>query len=243
MHQSLSSTNKGKLVHDIFTRIARNYDWTNALFSLWQDKRWRRIAIEHCHPQPGEHGLDLGCGTGKIAFELARAINGRGIVTGLDFNEAMLTIAEQRLENFPYRRCIHLVQGNAMALPFSDSSFDYVIAGFLLRNVERMEKALTEMIRVVKPGGRMIILELSQPKLQPFQQLYRFYFHHVMPQIGKIICGSDIPYSYLPASVQSFQNPETFRHTLTQNGLEHVAFYSLSGGIAVLHKGIKKAAR
>lgn len=235
--QAMSISEKGQVVHAIFTRIARNYDWTNAFLSLWQDKRWRRSAVFHCRPRPGESGLDLGCGTGKITFELARSLRGKGRVIGLDFNEAMLKIAEERLSKASYPQSIRFLLGNAMALPFPDATFDYATAGFLLRNVTNLEKALNEMVRVVKPGGRIVILELSQPKLPLFRQIYSLYFHHILPWIGKTICGSAVPYCYLPASVLSFPEPDEFQRIMRCHGLKNIAYHPLSAGIATLYIG------
>lgn len=239
MTQSPGFTDKGQMVHAIFTRIARNYDWTNAFLSLCQDKRWRRMAVRHCRPVPGEKGLDLGCGTGMITRQLAQSLKGAGEIVGLDFNAAMLKVAREKTAKFPYCHAIRWVQGNAMNLPFSEASFDYIVAGFVLRNVERIEQALDEMIRVVKPGGRLVILELSTPSIPIFAQIYKLYFHHVLPWVGRSICGSDLPYRYLPSSVLSFPDPKAFAETLLARGLVNVNVLSLSGGIAFLYTGEK----
>ncbi|NLC39128.1 MAG: demethylmenaquinone methyltransferase [Clostridia bacterium] len=226
-------------VHQMFSSIADKYDWMNRVMTFGLDNSWRRFAVEKAQLPAGGCALDVCCGTGKITLELAKKAGKKGKVIGLDFCEEMLKVAQVNLSGHPLKDRIELVQGNAIALPFSDNSFDCATIGFALRNVPDLVKALQEMIRVVKPGGRVVSLELAKPSWPVFKQIYWLYFDKLVPLMGKFRVGIEGPYSYLPNSVKLFPHQKEITRLFSRLGLQQVAYYELTGGIVAVHVGIK----
>jgi demethylmenaquinone methyltransferase / 2-methoxy-6-polyprenyl-1,4-benzoquinol methylase len=208
----------------MFDRIAPVYDAMNRVMTAGLDRRWRRITLDCVAVKPGERVLDACCGTGDLAIG-ARA---RGAhVTGLDFSERMLERARTKGPQ------IEWVQGDALALPFEDASFDAATVGFGIRNVADLERGLRELRRVLRPGGRLGILEITTPRgaLAPF---YRLWFDRVVPLLGKALPGGDA-YTYLPASVRRFPDPDALARLLEQSGFTAVRYRLFAGGIVALH--------
>lgn len=230
-------SSKEEYVHDIFSNIAHRYDFLNTALSFNRDKYWRRFAVARCGLKPGGRGLDVCCGTGMLALEMARAIDGRGEVTGLDFCENMLARAGENIAKSSYKGIIKLVQGNAVDLPFPDGSFDCSIIGFALRNVPDIEKTIREMARVVRPGGRVVSLELSKPSAPVFKQAYYLYFNRIVPILGKMGVGLDGPYSYLPNSLKDFPHQSEIKEMFEAEGLRDCRYHELTGGIVTVHEG------
>lgn len=228
---------KEEYVHDIFSNIAHRYDLLNTTLSFNRDKYWRRFAVSRCELKTGGRGLDVCCGTGMLSLEMARAVGPGGRVTGLDFCENMLARAVQNIEKTPYKGVISLVNGNAMDLPFEDNSFDCAIIGFALRNVPDIEKTVREMARVVRPGGKVVSLELSKPSAPVFKQAYYLYFNRIVPLLGKMGIGLDGPYSYLPESLKSFPHQSEIRDIFEGQGLGKACYHELTGGIVTVHEG------
>lgn len=230
---------KEQYVHEIFTVIAPKYDVINTLLSFNRDQYWRRFAAQRCNLQPDHHVLDVCCGSGMLSLELAKYLGPQGSVTGIDFCENMLSSARKNLAKSPHGSKIKLVHGSAMDLPFSDHSFDVVTTGFGLRNVANMETMLDELVRVVKPGGIVLSLELGKPHWPVFRSLYFLYFNYAVPFLGRMGVGVDGLYDHLPVSWRSFPDQETISRRFRAAGLAEVAYWDLTGGIATVHIGKK----
>lgn len=229
---------KEAYVYAMFRRIARRYDLLNRLLSGGRDVAWRRFAAERTELTRGQKALDVATGTGDLAFALARRVGPDGEVIGVDFVEEMLQLARTKQAGRPEGAVCSFMQGNALALPFEDGAFDAATIGFALRNVSDVEKCLTEMQRVVRPGGRVVCLELSKPVWPLFRNVYHFYFHRLVPWIGRLIQGVDGPYRYLPDSVARFPDQERLAEIMRSAGFEDVRYYNLTGGIAAVHVGV-----
>ena len=212
-------------VRRMFDRIAPVYDVMNHVMSAGLDRRWRRLTARAA-VRPGDQVLDACCGTGDLA--LACVAEG-GRVTGLDFSEPMLERARRK------SAAVEWVAGDVLALPFEDGRFDAVTVGFGVRNVPELERGLAELRRVLRPGGRLAILEITRPRglLAPF---YRLWFDVVVPALGKVLPGGSA-YTYLPASVRRFPGPDELARLLEASGFERVRYRLLAGGIVALHVG------
>jgi demethylmenaquinone methyltransferase/2-methoxy-6-polyprenyl-1,4-benzoquinol methylase len=219
-------------VRSMFDRIAPVYDPMNRLMTAGLDQRWRRITVETV-VRPGDTVLDACCGTGDLALAARRA--GAGRVVGLDFAEKMLAKARAKDPG------VEWVRGDMLALPFDDASFDAATVGFGVRNVDDLEAGLRELRRVLRPGGRLGILEITTPQgaLAPF---YRFWFDRVVPQLGRVLPGGDA-YTYLPASVRRFPAPRDLADLLAACGFSAVRFRLFAGGIVALHVGEVEGAK
>jgi demethylmenaquinone methyltransferase / 2-methoxy-6-polyprenyl-1,4-benzoquinol methylase len=211
-------------VRAMFDRIAPVYDVMNRVMTMGLDQRWRRLAAKVV--RPGDRVLDAACGTGDLALAAERA---GGTVTGLDFSERMLERAR------PKSGTVEWVQGDVMALPFDDATFDAATIGFGIRNVSDLEGGLRELARVLRPGGRLAVLEITRPSglLRPF---FRLWFDVLVPLAGKILPGGSA-YTYLPASVRRFPGPDDLADALRRAGFEDVHHRLLAGGIVALHVG------
>ena len=213
-------------VRRMFDRIAPVYDAMNRVMTAGLDQRWRRKTVGEA-VQPGDRVLDACCGTGDLAVA-ARAA-GAGRVVGVDFSERMLERARRKAPELEW------VQADVLTLPFEDASFDSVVVGFGVRNVEDLEAGLRELRRVLRPGGRLGILEITRPRglLAPF---YRLWFDRIVPLLGRLLPGGDA-YTYLPASVRRFPGPEELAELLGACGFACVQFRLFAGGIVALHVG------
>lgn len=230
---------KEEYVHAVFSAIAHRYDFLNAALTFSLDKRWRRFAVSQTSLKPGGTGLDVCCGTGMLAIEQAKIAGTGGRVVGLDFCEKMLAVAAENISRTPYGNVIELVLGNAMDLPFDDNTFDCATIGFALRNVPDIKVVVGEMCRVVKPGGKVVSLELAKPSAPVFKQLYYFYFNRLVPLLGKIGVGIDGPYQWLPASLKNFPHQSELKKIFERAGLKNVHYYELCGGVVAVHTGEK----
>lgn len=231
-------TRPGQAVADMFSAIASTYDFLNHLLSLNVDRRWRRITTTALAAGPGERVLDLCTGTGDLAFSLMGRSEAR--VVGADFSAGMLAIARQKARR--RGQALPLVQADALALPFLSSSFDGLMVAFGVRNFEDLDAGFSEMARVLRPGGRVAILEFSSPDRSLFGTLYRFYFSRVLPRIGRLVSGAAGPYKYLPATVEGFPGPSALAGMLFAAGFQVLEQRPLTGGIATLHLGAKVSA-
>jgi demethylmenaquinone methyltransferase/2-methoxy-6-polyprenyl-1,4-benzoquinol methylase len=219
----------------MFAGIAGRYDLLNHLLSGNTDRRWRRAVAQTLRPAlvEGARVLDVACGTGDLSLALSEA--GRAEVVGVDFCRPMLEIAARKGPEGA--RPIPYVEGDALQLPFADETFDVATIAFGLRNLSSVEEGLRELRRILKPGGRVAILEFSEPVLPGFRQLFRFYFTRVLPRIGGIVSGSRGAYEYLPRSVSAFPNQRRLAGMLKSAGFEEVEYRNLTGGVAALHTG------
>ncbi len=209
----------------MFDRIAPVYDLMNRVMTAGLDQRWRRLAAEAA-VRPGDRVLDACCGTGDLAVAAFRA---GGAVTGLDFSEAMLERARRKAPQLEW------VRGDLLALPFDDGSFDAATVGFGVRNVDDLPRALAELRRVLRPSGRLAVLEITTPR-GPLRPFYRLWFDRVVPLLGRALRGGSA-YTYLPASVRRFPGPEERGRLMGEAGFGAVRFRLLAGGIVALHVG------
>ncbi|CAM3974471.1 demethylmenaquinone methyltransferase [Lederbergia lenta] len=230
---------KEERVHHVFEKIYGNYDKMNSIISFQQHIKWRNATMEKMAVSKGEKALDLCCGTGDWTIALAKHVGEEGKVVGLDFSQNMLKIAKEKTDQENLQQ-IELIQGNAMELPFSDNSFDYVTIGFGLRNVPDYIQVLKEMNRVLKPGGMAVCLDTSQPTLPVYRQLYYTYFRFIMPLFGKLFAKSYKEYSWLQESARDFPGMEELAQMFWKTGFENVIYKSFSGGAAASHIGIKQ---
>jgi demethylmenaquinone methyltransferase / 2-methoxy-6-polyprenyl-1,4-benzoquinol methylase len=234
----MDAESKQKDVHAVFESIAPKYDMMNDIISFRRHKAWRRFTMRQMEVKPGQSSLDLCCGTCDWTIALANASQG-GHTVGLDFSRNMLDIGQAKVDRLGYNKQITLVHGNAMELPFEDNSFDYVTIGFGLRNIPDIMKALKEMKRVVKPGGKIVCLELSKPTWQPFKSIYYFYFEKLLPLMGKLFVKRYEQYRWLPESLVTFPDLQMLAELFRSIGIRNVKAYPLTGGVAALHIGTK----
>ncbi len=222
-------------VREMFAAIAGRYDLLNHLLSGHIDKRWRRLVARKLRECIGSTDsiLDVACGTGDLSLTLSETTGAR--VVGTDFCRPMLEIAARKLAN--REPDIPLIEGDALRLPFRDCSFEAVTIAFGLRNLSNVERGLTELLRVLKPGGYLAVLEFSKPVVPGFRLLFNFYFTRVLPFLGGLISGSKSAYQYLPDSVTRFPDQKELSSLMRKVGLELVEYDNLTGGIAALHTG------
>ncbi|WP_102345771.1 demethylmenaquinone methyltransferase [Bacillus sp. Marseille-P3661] len=229
---------KEERVHSVFEKIYEKYDVMNSVISFKRHIAWRKDTMRRMNVQPGSAALDVCCGTADWTIALANAVGPTGKVTGLDFSQNMLKIGEQKVQNLHLDN-ITLVHGNAMELPFNDNTFDYVTIGFGLRNVPDYLQVLREMYRVVKPGGKVVCLETSQPTMFGFRQLYYLYFQFIMPMLGKLFAKSFEEYSWLQESAKDFPGQKELAQMFKQAGLINIKVKPYTGGVAAMHLGFK----
>jgi demethylmenaquinone methyltransferase/2-methoxy-6-polyprenyl-1,4-benzoquinol methylase len=225
----------------MFAGIARRYDLLNHLLSANIDRRWRRLVAAKLRPAlvAGTHTLDVACGTGDLALTLSEA--GEARVTGLDFCRPMLEVASRKARE--RQRRIPFVEADALRLPFAAETFDVVTIAFGLRNLASIEGGLGELFRVLRPGGKVAILEFSRPVVPGFRALFQFYFSRVLPRIGGLVSGSRGAYEYLPDSVSRFPDQKRLAELMREAGFAEVTYQNLTGGIAALHLGTRSANR
>lgn len=224
---------KRDFVRRMFDRIAGRYDLLNHLLSAGTDVRWRRKAVRLLDPQPGWRILDLATGTGDFAFEAAS--RGSIRVTGVDLSIPMLRVGCQKRKG----RAVDLLCGDAEELPFRDGAFDGVTIGFGIRNVARLSVGLREMGRVLRRGGRAVILEFSKPRTPVLSHLYMFYFKNLLPRIGALVSGDEMAYTYLYESVMRFPEGQDFLAAMEQAGFRNARQRRLTFGIATVYVGEK----
>lgn len=229
---------KEERVHNVFEKISDKYDVMNSIISFQRHKAWRKDTMKKMNVRPGSAALDVCCGTADWTVALSRAVGPKGKVVGLDFSRNMLKIGEQKVADLQLEN-IELIHGNAMELPFEDNTFDYVTIGFGLRNVPDYLQVLCEMCRVVKPGGKVVCLETSQPTMFGFRQIYYLYFQYIMPFLGKLFAKSYKEYSWLQESAKDFPGRKELAQMFEQAGLENIKVKAYTGGVAAMHLGSK----
>lgn len=227
---------KEERVHQVFETIYKKYDKMNSIISFQRHIAWRKDTMKRMNVQKGNQALDVCCGTADWTIALGEAVGIQGKVCGLDFSKNMLSIGEEKIRKFPQ---IELIHGNAMELPFAENQFDFVTIGFGLRNVPDYMQVLKEMYRVLKPGGKVVCLETSQPTSAGYKQLYNFYFKNVMPLFGKLFAKSYHEYSWLQESTMSFPDKEKLAEMFKKAGFKNIEIKSYSGGVAAMHLGEK----
>ncbi len=227
-----------RAVREMFSGIATKYDFLNHFLSVNIDKRWRKLVAQKLKDvleNPAAQVLDVACGTGDLSLELQKA--GKAKVFGTDFCRQMLEIAYDKNEKnnleIPY------IEADGMNLSFADASFDAVTIAFGLRNFSNWQNGLIELHRILKKGGKLVILEFSTPIIPGFRQAFQFYFSNILPRIGGAVSGSRGAYEYLPDSVSKFPDQKNLARMMHENGFSEVEYKNLTGGIAAIHSGVK----
>jgi demethylmenaquinone methyltransferase/2-methoxy-6-polyprenyl-1,4-benzoquinol methylase len=229
---------KKEEVAEMFNNISKSYDFLNHFLSLGIDKIWRRKAVKQLIELNPERMLDIATGTGDFAVALLK-LNPKEVI-GVDISSGMLEVGNNKMEKRGYDDKIKLILGDSESLQFDDSYFDGVTVAFGVRNFENLEKGLSEMLRVIKPGGKAVILEFSKPKKFPIKQLFGFYSKRLIPFIGKLVSKDKRAYEYLPESVEAFPEGQTFLDIMSSVGYKNVNGIPVSGGIATIYVGIKE---
>jgi demethylmenaquinone methyltransferase/2-methoxy-6-polyprenyl-1,4-benzoquinol methylase len=229
---------KAGMVHGVFSRVASKYDIMNDLMSLGIHRVWKDAMMDWLAPRPGQKLLDVAGGTGDVAFRFLKRAPG-ATATVCDMTESMLIEGQKRAEAEDMADRLQWVVGDAMALPFADNSFDVYTISFGIRNVTRIPDALREAYRVLRPGGRLMVLEFSQIPNDMLQSLYDAYSFNVIPVMGQIVANDRDSYQYLVESIRKFPNQEMFASMIREAGFDRVKYRNLSMGIAALHSGWK----
>lgn len=225
-------------IRKLFDTIAPKYDFLNHLLSLRRDVYWRKMAVQEIKGTE-DWILDIATGTGDVAVEIVRQDGHQRKVFGLDFSEPMIRRAHRKLSGKDFSERIALSLGDALTLPFRENTFNASMMAFGLRNIVNKEQALAEMVRVIRGGGKVIILEFTLPKSGLMRRLYPFYFKKVLPWIGGLVSGDKGAYDYLPESVHLFRYAENYEELMRKVGLKDVRSHSLTGGIASIISGMK----
>jgi demethylmenaquinone methyltransferase / 2-methoxy-6-polyprenyl-1,4-benzoquinol methylase len=233
-----STESKKKQVEKMFDKIAFRYDFLNRFLSAGIDVRWRKKAIRKLISLQPKTILDVATGTGDFAITSYQVLKPEKI-TGIDISEGMLAVGRKKIMKYGLQRHIQLLNGDSEAIFFKDASFDAVTVAFGVRNFENLEKGLSEIYRVLRSGGKLVVLEFSKPSLPVIRSLYNFYMKFVTPKVGKLISKNNDAYQYLNNSVQQFPEREAFIHILNQLGYRHSFYKTLSLGICTIYCGEK----
>ena len=235
----VSMEEKAERVADVFRSVAGKYDLMNDLMSAGIHRLWKRLAIEFSAVRPGHKVLDLAGGTGDLAYQLAQRVDHQGQVVLADINDAMLIAGRDRLIDRGIGNQIQYLQTDAEHLPFADDTFDCITMAFGLRNVTDKTTALEAMLRVLKPGGRLLVLEFSKPTNSLLNKAYDSYSFHLLPLMGKLIANDADSYRYLAESIRMHPDQETLKNMMINAGFDCCEYHNMTGGIVALHKGIK----
>lgn len=232
---TVSTSKEPAKIAGMFDAIARRYDTLNRLLSAGSDKRWRRRAVDALALQGHESVLDVCSGTADLAIEAASRSRGPARVVGVDFSGAMLAIGLEKVRRTSRPAPVYLVRGDATSLPVPDASFDAAMIAFGIRNVVDVDAGLRELRRALRPGGRIAILEFGMPNVPGLGLLYKSYFRHVLPRVGKLISRHNDAYSYLPASVAEFPSGDGFSALLRRNGFSSPRYVRMAMGVVYLY--------
>ena len=233
--EAVTPDEKSRRVRGVFDSVAGKYDVMNDLMSGGLHRLWKRFAIESAQLRPGQRVLDLAGGTGDLAQLFARRVGPGGVVVHTDINGAMLTAGRDRLLDTGL--VLPTVQCNAEALPFADRSFDVVSIAFGLRNVTHKDRALAEMRRVIRPGGRALVLEFSQVAA-PLAPAYDWYSFNILPRVGQLVAGDAESYRYLAESIRVHPNQDRLKEMMEQAGFDAVEYFNLTAGVVAVHVGM-----
>lgn len=237
--RDVPESEKANLVGEVFHSVADKYDLMNDFMSMGLHRLWKRFAIDQCGVRKGNVVLDIAGGTGDLTARLAERVGKDGRVYLSDINSSMLAAGRDRLADRGIAGNVEVVQADAECLPFPDNYFDCVIIGFGLRNVTRKDEALRSMYRVLKPGGRALVLEFSKPTLPGLGKVYDAYSFNILPVLGKIVAKDEASYRYLAESIRKHPDQESLKEMMEQAGFERTHYFNLAGGIVAVHKGYK----
>jgi demethylmenaquinone methyltransferase/2-methoxy-6-polyprenyl-1,4-benzoquinol methylase len=230
---------KQSRVRAVFESVAGKYDLMNDLMSMGVHRLWKQFTLSQTGLRPGQRALDVAGGTGDLAAGMAKQVGDDGLVILTDINAAMLARGRDRMVNAGIVRNLRCSLANAECLPFKDQSFDCVTIAFGLRNVTDKNAALRSMLRVLKPGGQLMVLEFSKPTAPGLKPLYDAYSFNVLPWLGKVIAQDEASYRYLAESIRRFPDQETLKSMMQEGGFGNCSYHNLSGGIVALHRGYK----
>ncbi len=236
-YERVSADEKTARVRGVFDSVADNYDLMNDLMSGGLHRLWKRFALSQTGLRPGQRALDVASGTGDLGAGLARQVGPGGLAVLTDINREMLSRGRDRLIDRGFASQVAYVIANAEMLPFPDTSFDCVTIGFGLRNVTDKIAALASMKRVLRPGGRLLVLEFSKPQLAALQPAYDAYSFNILPRLGSIIAGDEASYRYLAESIRMHPDQETLASMIRMAGFDECRWHNLAGGIVALHLG------
>ncbi|MDO6692337.1 bifunctional demethylmenaquinone methyltransferase/2-methoxy-6-polyprenyl-1,4-benzoquinol methylase UbiE [Aliiglaciecola sp. 3_MG-2023] len=237
--KQVDKTKKASMVADVFHSVAAKYDIMNDMMSMGIHRLWKRFTIDCSGVRAGHKVLDLAGGTGDLAAKFSKIVGEKGQVVLADINNAMLKVGRDKLRNKGVVGNLEYVQANAEMLPFPDNYFDVITIAFGLRNVTDKDKALASMYRVLKPGGRLLVLEFSKPQSEMLSKAYDLYSFHLLPKMGKLVANDSESYQYLAESIRMHPDQETLKAMMESVGFEQTTFHNLTGGIVALHRGFK----
>lgn len=238
-YQQVDVAQKSHLVADVFHSVAAQYDLMNDLMSMGMHRLWKRFTINEANLRPGQAVLDVAAGTGDLTKAFAQAVGTRGQVIMTDINDSMLAVGRDRLIDAGIMGNIAFVLADAEQLPFADDSFDCVSIAFGLRNVTDKAAALQAMYRVLRPGGKLLVLEFSHAQTPLLNKVYDFYSFNVIPKLGELVTKDRDSYQYLVESIRMHPDQETLKQMMLDAGFEDVTYHNFNGGIVALHKGYK----
>lgn len=237
--KTVDKTQKVNMVKDVFQSVAAKYDIMNDLMSLGIHRLWKRYTIDCSGVRAGHKVLDLAGGTGDLTAKFSRIVGDKGHVILADINDAMLKVGRDKLRDMGIVGNVDYVQANAEELPFPDNTFDIITIAFGLRNVTDKDKALASMYRVLKPGGRLLVLEFSKPSNELLSKVYDTYSFHLLPKIGQLVANDANSYQYLAESIRMHPAQEVLKEMMEAVGFEQTTYQNLTGGIVALHRGFK----
>lgn len=237
--REVPESEKTRLVGEVFRSVADKYDLMNDVMSFGVHRLWKRFALAQSGVRPGQRVADVAGGTGDLAKQLAARVGAHGQVMVVDINASMLQTGRARLADAGIAGNVHFVQADAERLPFPEHHFDCLTIAFGLRNVTRKAQALASMLRVLKPGGRLLVLEFSHPTRPMLNTLYDAYSFNIIPRLGRLIAQDEDSYRYLAESIRRHPDQEALKAMMQQVGFERVHYFNLSGGIVALHRGYK----
>jgi demethylmenaquinone methyltransferase/2-methoxy-6-polyprenyl-1,4-benzoquinol methylase len=238
-YREVEADKKASLVANVFHSVASRYDLMNDLMSGGVHRLWKRFTIEVSGVRRGQRVLDIAGGTGDLAAKFSKLVGPEGFVALADINESMLNVGRDRLTDRGVCGNIEYVQADAQYLPFPDNHFDVITIAFGLRNVTDKDMALRSMLRVLKPGGRLLVLEFSKPTSELFGKVYDTYSFQVIPRVGKMVTGDEDSYRYLAESIRMHPDQETLKQMMADAGFANCEYFNMTGGVVALHKGIK----
>jgi len=238
-YKEVDKNAKAGMVADVFHSVASRYDLMNDLMSAGIHRIWKRFTIELSGVRKGNAVLDIAGGTGDLAAKFSRIVGPEGRVVLADINDSMLQVGRDKLLDTGHQGNIEFVQADAQFLPFPDDSFDCITIAFGLRNVTEKDLALRSMLRVLKPGGRLLVLEFSKPQSELLSKAYDTYSFRVLPFMGKLVANDSESYQYLAESIRVHPDQETLKGMMEDAGFNTVEFHNMTGGVVALHKGIK----
>ena len=237
--KQVDKNQKASMVAEVFQSVAAKYDIMNDLMSLGVHRLWKRFTIDCSGARAGHKVLDLAGGTGDLTAKFSRIVGENGKVVLADINDAMLKVGRDKLRDLGIVGNVEYVQANAEELPFPDNTFDIITIAFGLRNVTDKDKALASMYRVLKPGGRLLVLEFSKPTNDMLSKAYDLYSFHLLPKIGQLVANDSESYQYLAESIRMHPEQDVLKSMMESAGFEQTTYHNLTAGIVALHRGFK----